>query len=344
MIKKGVLVCSLLLGMAPIAIADEIKIYTWEEYFSDEVIRQFEQDTGHTVRQIYFESEKLRDEVIASGRGNAYDLFVMDGYTLNVFAGNGLLSKVEFNQLKNSGNIDEKALQACGSYGVPYTWGTMGIGYRESKVTAPITSWKALFDFSDNNKNRVIIPLDDIDTVAVALLALGFEPMTNDESELKLAYQLLSSAKNNLLGFRTAEGYALEKGDKSAMDLAVVYSGETYLIAKETGQDDWVYTVPEEGTLLWYECFAAVKEQPFSDAVIAFLDFIHRPEIAAKNAEDIWYATTNKSALEVADDEYLQDRDLFPPQAVVERSFLYKPVSNAALRQRNRIISVLGKK
>jgi spermidine/putrescine-binding protein len=340
--KKVFLCCVFLFSGLSSAIADEVKIYTWEDYFSADVLKQFEKETGHIVKQVYFESEKLRDEVISGSRGEAYDLFIMDGYTLNVFASAGILNKVDFQAISNSSNIDPVALEACGSYGVPYTWGTMGIGYRKSKVSGSVTSWTDLFDYAEKKEGTVMIPLDDIDTVAVALLALGYDPMEESEQALKEAYQLLLQIKKHLLNFRTANSYAIEKGPASELDMAVVYSGEIYSIAQAVSQNDWAYTVPEEGTLIWYECFASLAQKPLSDAAIAFLNFINRPDVAARNAEEIWFATTNKAALELVSDDYLQDRELFPDNETLSRSFIYKPMGTSALRLRNRIISVLG--
>ncbi|PWI33312.1 spermidine/putrescine ABC transporter substrate-binding protein [Vibrio albus] len=341
--KKIALFLLCFLGGISSSFADEIRIYTWEDYFSEEVLRQFEKETGHVIKQVYFESEKLRDEVISSSRGESYDLFIMDGYTLSVFASNGVLNKIDFSTLKNTDNIDPKAIQACGSYGVPYTWGTMGIGYRENKVPGPVRSWNDLFNYAKEHKNTVMIPLDDIDTIAVALLALGYNPMEEDESALKEAYQLLSEAKGNLLDFRTANSYVMEKGEASELDMAVVYSGEVYSIAKDSSQDDWKYTVPEEGSLIWYECFASVAQRPLNEASLMFLDFISRPDIAAKNAEEIWFSTANQAALELVSDDYLQDEELFPDAETLSRSTVYKPIGTSGLRLRNRIISVLDK-
>lgn len=341
--KKFFLCCVFLFSGLSSAIADEVKIYTWEDYFSADVLHQFEKETGHVVKQVYFESEKLRDEVVSSSRGEAYDLFIMDGYTLNVFASGGILNEVDFQAISNSSNIDPEALQVCGSHGVPYTWGTMGIGYRKSKVSGTITSWKDLFDYAKENEGKVMIPLDDIDTVAAALLALEYDPMEESEDALKEAYQLLSQTKKHLLDFRTANAYVTERGAASELDMAVVYSGEIYSIAQAASQDDWAYTVPEEGTLIWYECFASLAQNPLSEAAIDFLNFINRPDIAAQNAEEIWFATTNKAALELVSGDYLQDRELFPDNETLSRSFTYKPIGTSALRLRNRIISVLSK-
>lgn len=335
-------ILSVVLG-CNMANAGEVRIYNWEEYLSDDVIRQFELETGHTVKQLYFESENLRDEVVSSGRAEAYDLFIMDSYTLQVFGNNGYLNKIVPSQLPNLKHVNDRAREACKDYGIPYAWGTMGIGYRAGKVETPPDSWRDLFEFAKKNPGRTVIPLDALDTTAVALFALGYKPFTTERSEIKAAFELLNETKANLIDFRTALGYSLEAEAQSEMDMAVLYSGESYTVAEATGQDDWVYTIPEEGTLLWYECFASVAGKPHSPATQAFLNFINRPDISAQNAEEMWLATTNESAVDAASAEYKQDKELFPSAKRITDSFAYPVMDEESLRLRSRIIGVLAK-
>lgn len=322
--------------------ADELKIYIWEDYLSTDVIKRFQQQTGHTVKQIFFENEMLRDEVIISGRADTFDLFIIDSYTLGIYAQRGLINEFSVPPFPNFNHMEDQAVKVCGSVGIPYSWGTIGIGYRETQVPNHLNSWMDILRGLKQPYKNLIIPNDDIDTVAVALLALGLNPMTNDTNELKQAYQLLNESKEHVISYRTGVGYALEKRSTSDMDIAVIYSGETFTIAQATGQDDWIYTIPKEGTLLWYECFASVSSKPFSDAALSFLNFINQPHIAAINAEAVWIATSNQSALKFTSQTYLDDKELFPDKEVIDKSTVYKAMNNEALKIRSRIMSVIS--
>lgn len=195
--------------------ADEIQLFTWEEYFSDEVIKRFEAETNHTVNQVYFENESLRDEVMYSGKAAAYDLVILDGYTLSVLGEKGILSKLDNALSDDLPLFTDKSEQACHGYGIPYAYGTIGIGFRNSKVKETISSWMDIFDYAKANPGSVIIPDEDMDTVAIALMALGYNPMSKDVSELKQAFVLLQSVIGDLLVFRNGLGYALDKGKQS---------------------------------------------------------------------------------------------------------------------------------
>jgi len=325
------------------SLADEIKIFTWEDNFSPKVISDFEKQSSHTVKQIYFDSETLRDQVVYSNKATEYDLFVVDDLTLEVLLTKGIVSELHNSLLDDSSYFRADSNTACREYGIPYAFGSMGIGYRSSKVSKPLGSWMDLFEHAKQVPGSVLIPNENMDTTAIALLALGYKPMSTNESELKEAYQLLNSVITNLLAFRNGFGYAMDKGKESKVEVMVLYSGEKELIEKATEQDDWIYTIPNEGTLLWHECLASHRDKPMNQATVDFIKFINKPDNAIKSAQEFWFATPNKAALKLASDDYRNDQELFPANLSVDRSFHYERLDKATLNIRSKIISVLSK-
>lgn len=330
-----------LLSFSAHCFADELKIFTWEDYISETLIEEFENKFGHTVSQIYFENEMLRDVVVYSGKAMAYDLFIIDGQTLTELGESGLLAKLPSVLEQKNAHFTDSSNQTCSPYGIPYSHGTMGIGYRTSKVDSEVNSWMDIFTYAMENPQTVVLPNDDLDTTAIALLALGFDPMTENKDELEQAYRLLLEVRKELLVLRTSIGYALDKKTNSKMEMAVLYSGETEQIASETNQDDWTYTIPSEGTLVWHECLSTHIEKPISQASIDFLNFINEPNNAIINAEEMWFASSNKYVLDSASEDYLDDEELFPKTLNSDTWFSYKKLSIEAEQYRSRILTVL---
>lgn len=322
--------------------AEEVKIYTWEEYISHEMIEAFEKETGNTVQLVFFENELLRDEVINTGRGDIYDLIIVDSANLQSMYRLGKFNSLATQTILNRDNLNPKANSSCGEGGNPYMWGTMGIVYRKSQATVPITSWMELFKPRAEYKNKITLPLDDIDTIAAALLALNYDPFTSNKQQLMEAFDLLKDAKPHMLEMRNMVSYTLEHQQQSEVSLGLAYSGDSYLISDETQVDDWSYVVPKEGTLIWHECFAAPKGHTIKPATLEFLSFINRADISAINAESVWYATSNDAAIKLTSDQYQHDSELFPEPKVIERSYLYRPVDVEGMKLRNRMISVLN--
>lgn len=333
------LTCSIFLSAQ--SFAEELKVFTWEDYISDTLIEEFEEQYGHTVSQVYFENEMLRDAVVYSGKVLAYDLFIIDGSTIGDLGRSGILRDLSNILNEGNSNFTDVSRRVCGAYGIPYSNGTMGVGFRSSKVTEGITSWMDVFDYALKHPQTVVIPDDDVDTIAIALLALGFDPMTENEVELKQAYKLLMKVREQLLVIRAAIGYALDKKSDSKMEVAVIYSGEKEQIASYTEQDDWIYTIPQEGTLRWHECFSVHKGRPISKASIEFLNFINTPERSTLNAEEMWFASSNRHVLDFATDDYLLDEELFPTGLDSGSSFTYKTLSKEASNLRSQILFVI---
>ncbi|WP_166434212.1 polyamine ABC transporter substrate-binding protein [Vibrio viridaestus] len=313
----------------------------WEDYLSPEVVEQFEQETGNKVSLIYFDTETLRDEVINTGRASTYDLVILDSLTLQMMTERGLLRTESESDLPTLNNFTPESRKLCGNTGVPYMWGTMGIAYRSSLYPDGVDSWMAALQPSKDHYGRITIPVDEIDTTGMALLALKHDPFTSEEKPLMDAFDLLKESKSKIKSFLNAVTYTRDMQDKSQLDLVVAFSGETYLLNQYTGNEDWVYTIPQEGTLIWHECFAQLKDSPNKKATKQFLNFIGDPKIAAKNAEYIWYATSNQSAMDFVSDEYKNDSEIFPDKTALANSYPYREISLPGLKLRTRIISII---
>ncbi|GAA5218699.1 spermidine/putrescine ABC transporter substrate-binding protein [Corallincola platygyrae] len=318
-----------------------MQLYTWEEYLAPEVIAQFTKETGHKISQTYFDDEEIRDSVITSGRGEAYDLIMMHGASLQLMAEQGFFHSLDEINAELKDDFDPRWSALCGQYGLPYSWGTVGIVYRTSVSDTPITSWQQLFTPPKEHQGKVVMYMDVLDAPSSALLAIKEDPFTDDKKTLKKAYSLLKEQQKYLLAKEYGYGYALRMKAKSQMTMSLGYSDDQYVMQEETGQSDWVYVVPEEGTLLWAECLAAPTGKPLNAATQAFLRFISRPEVAAKNAETIWFATPSNAALKLTSEEYRSDQALFPNQKILEKSSLYRRLEPKAMRIRERMIGSL---
>jgi spermidine/putrescine-binding protein len=325
----------------PAASAEDVIIYNWEAYLADEVLADFHAETGHTVRQDFFNDENVRDSVITSGRARGYDLILIEDNGVHIMARQGLLKNLNDLSAKLSSQLDPRWTAACGNYGVPYAWGTTGILYRSSVSPVRISSWKQLFDPPPEHSGGVVMLMDQVDTIATALLATGAAPDSADESELRRAFALLRGQRPHLLARGYGLSYALERGANSKMSMTLGYAGDLQPVREATGQTDWVYRVPTEGSMLWVDCLAAPANKPLSRATREFLSFINRPAVAARNAELAGFATPNRAALAVASEDYRKDPNLFPPESVMDRSVRIKRMDVESLRLRDRMLTLV---
>ncbi len=324
------------------ASAEDIHIYNWEEFMSQGVIERFQAANDVAIFQQFFSDESIRDEVILSERGSAFDIVVIESVRLSILAEQGLFQNISELQGKLDGNFDKRWLEACGVYGIPYAWGTTGILYRTDRLEKP-TSWATLYEPEESLSGRVSMYYEPTDLVGSALLYAQHDPFTDDIEALKSVYPILEHQAKHLYSNRYVIEYISKPNQLEEIDVAFGYGGDSYALNDVTEGAPWSYAVPKEGTTLWLECLAIVQKKEINPGAIEFVEFLSQPENAAVNAEDSWFSTPVTKARELASEDYSQDKELFPPQSVMERSFIYKRMKEDALRIRNRMTESLRK-
>ena len=322
--------------------AQEVKIFIWDHFISENVINKFTEKTGHTVKQYYYDNELERNSLLMNGQGERYDLVLVDNATTNVYGKEGVLNSFSEIKIDNINNNSPQSLEACDNYGIPYSTGTIGIAHRSSISKQKIDSWMQILTPPKEHIGTTMMLKDDVDTVAIALLSQGLDPFTNDKNELASAYASLKKQSKYLLEYGYPLTYVDEHENESNLTLAVLYAGDIFNLKQATGQDDWEYVVPKEGSLLFVDCLTAPSGNPIKEATKSFLSFINNPAIAYENASEMWFATTNEAAQLLADDDYKYDNEISPSKEVLKRSYRYKIMSTEELVIRNRMVSILN--
>jgi spermidine/putrescine transport system substrate-binding protein len=322
--------------------AQEVKIFIWEHFISEKVINKFTETTGHTVKQYYYDNEVERNSLLMNGQGARYDLVLVDNATTNTYGKEGVINSFTTVNLHNIEHNSAQSLEACGEYGVPYSTGTLGIAYRTSISKQKIDSWTQILTPPKAHIGTTMMLKDDLDTVAIALLAQGFNPFSSNKSELTSAYAALKNQSQYLLDYGYPLTYVDEHEDKSNLTMGVIYAGDIFNLKQATGQNDWEYVVPKEGSLLFVDCLTAPSGNPIKEATKSFISFINDPAIAYENASEMWFATTNEAAQLLADNDYKYDNEISPDQEILKRSYRYEIMSTEELVIRNRIVSILN--
>ena len=174
-----------------------VNVCSWGEYIDEDLITQFEEETGIAVNYQTAESNEALYSLLKSGAGD-YDVIVPSDYMISQLIEEDMLAELDYSRIPNYGLISDRfkglTYDPQERYTVPYAWGTVGIIYNTSMVEEPITSWSALFD--DRYAGNVLMFRNSRDAMATALSYLGYSLNTTDESELREAFQLLKDAKN----------------------------------------------------------------------------------------------------------------------------------------------------
>ena len=311
----------------------ELYVYNWGEYIDENVISQFEDETGITVVYDLFETNEEMYPVIEAGAVN-YDVVCPSDYMIQKMRENDLLAELNFDNIPNIDQIDpaymemSQAFDPENKYSVPYCWGTVGILYNtrlldELGIPAP-TKWADLWD--ERLSGEILMQDSVRDAFMVALKKDGYSMNSESKDELEQAKQELLDQKPLVQAYVIDQVRDKMIGGEAAV--GVIYSGEMLYIQDEVanlGLDyDLEYVIPEEGTNLWLDSWVIPKNAKNKENAEKWIDFMCRPEIAKANFEYITYPTPNKGAFELLDEEMQNNKAVFPDIDSLKNSEVYK--------------------
>lgn len=300
--------------------ARALTIYNWGDYLAAEVIERFvAAHPGVWPSQDFYLSEAEMDAKLRAGA--SYDLCVPIDYLLSSLQRDGVLRELAplpagVEHLDPQFPVwRAKQERGGGAYGIPYLWGTTGIGYDSDKVEAP-RSWAALFD--ERYAGRISVIDSKGDVMDQALLATGLDINSTDKPKIRAeVWPKLIAQKQLLRAYDSNPAAALISGDTW---LAQIDSGD--LFRAQAQRPSLRYVIPDEGAALWVDYLVIPAKAASPELALEFIAFLLDPEIAALNANTLRFATPNRTALErglVAD---AADPQLYPPAAVRERLFV----------------------
>lgn len=307
---------SLLAACSPAPEApQELNVYIWTNYLPADVVKDFEKETGTRVTIDTYDSNEALLAKLQSGVAD-YDVVVPSDYLLKSLIPGGLLQPLDLDRLPNRKNLDPRFVNQKydpgNRYSLPYTWGTTGLGY--AKKLGPIDSWSALFD--PRYAGRILMLDDAREVFGTVLKQMGRSINETDPAVLRQAAARLKEQKKLVKTYNSSDfANLLEAGD---VDLAMGFNGE---IAKVVADhpERLAYVVPKEGGTVWIDNLAIPKAARHREAAHRFIDFVMRPEIAARIVNGIHYATANQAAWEKIDEKILTDPAIYPPKEVLDR-------------------------
>jgi putrescine transport system substrate-binding protein len=322
-------------GAAPAASGkDVVNVYNWSDYIDPEVIKAFEQETGIKVRYDVFDSNEVLETKLLTGN-SGYDVVVPSAYFLERQVKAGVFAKLDRSQLPGLVNLDPELVERAGrhdpgnEHSVVYMWGTTGIGYDRAKVEAimpdaPLDSWKLIFDPAviSKFKDCGISMLDDpTDMVGTALLYLGKDPNSESEADLKAAEDLLMAIRPFLRTIHSSQ--YIDQLANGELCIVVGYSGDVLQAsdrAEEAGKPlDIGYSIPKEGALMWFDTLAIPADAAHKESAHRFIDYLLRPDVAAKNSDFVNFANANKEATALVNEELRSDEGIYPTADVKAR-------------------------
>ncbi len=294
-----------------------INVANWGEYMSIneedmlDVNEAFEQLTGIEVNYKTFASNETLYSKLKSG-GAAYDIIIPSDYMISKMASEGMLQKLNFDNIPNFANIMDNfknpEYDPTNEYSVPYLWGMVCIIYNTAMVDEEITSWASLWD--EKYENNILMFNNPRDAFGVVQCYLGYSQNTENSAELQICLEKLKEQKDIVQGYVMDEIFDKMGGGSAA--IAPYYVGDAITMIDEN--PDLAYCLPVEGTNQFVDAICIPTTAENKEAAEMYINFLCEAEVALANCDYSGYATPNKLAFEMLDEEVRNDPKIYPSE------------------------------
>ena len=286
-----------------------VNVYNWSDYIDPKVLEDFTRETGIKVQYDTFDANETLETKLLAGK-SGYDVVVPTAYFLERQIKATVFQKLDKSKLKNLANVWPNIARRLAvydpgnQYAVNYMWGTTGIGYNVKAMherlgpNGTIDSWDAVFKPENLAKFKdcgvqMLDSADDI--IPAALHFLHLNPNSADPKELGEAAALVMKIRPSIRKFHSSEYLnALASGE---VCLVVGWSGDIKQSQKRAAEAkngiEIGYSIPKEGAQMFFDNLAIPRDARHVPEAHAFIDYLLRPEVAAKNSNLVAYANGN---------------------------------------------------
>ncbi|KAK3586187.1 hypothetical protein CHS0354_013137 [Potamilus streckersoni] len=318
----------------------EVNFYNWSDYISEDALPNFEKETGLKVNYDTFDSnDVLFTKLLAGNTG--YDIVVPSASFLAKQIKSGIFQKLDKTQLPNYKNLDPQLMSLLeaydpgNEYGIPYLWGTTGIGYNTAKIkellgdTAPVDSLDILFKSENAEKLAQcgIAILDAPDEILpIALQYMGEDPRTTDVEKLTVtAYEKVKTIRPYIKYVHSSKFISdLANGE---ICLVLGWSGDI-LQAKARAEEAnngvvIEFFIPKEGTGVWFDMMAIPKDAKNMENAYKLLNYLMDAKVIASITNYVAYPNGNSASLEFVDEEIKSNPTIYPTEEVKNKLFTF---------------------
>jgi len=344
-------------GVAPAAAQAKkertVNIYNWSDYIAPSIVEDFTKETGIKARYDTFDSNDTLETKLLAGK-SGYDVVVPTAYFLERQIKAGVFQKLDKSKLPNLANLWPEISERLAKYdpgnqyAVNYMWGTTGIGYNAKKARellggdGKIDSWDVVFNPEKlaKFKDCGVHMLDSADDIlSAALHYLGLDPNSSKEADLQKAADLMTKIRPYVRKFHSSEYInALTSGE---ICLVVGFSGDVKQSQKRAAEAkngiEIAYAIPKEGAQLWFDNLAIPRDAKNSAEALEFINYLQKPEVAAKNSDFISYANGNLASRKFIAKAVLDDKTIYPDEATMARLYTYQAHDPKTVRFMNRL-------
>ncbi|MDK2776762.1 MAG: polyamine ABC transporter substrate-binding protein [Pseudomonadota bacterium] len=319
---------------------EEIHFYNWSDYIAEDTVPNFEKETGIKVISDYFDSNEVLEAKLLAGN-SGYDIVVPTSHFMGRQIKAGTFMPLDKSKLPNLKYIDKDLLgyletaDPGNKYGIPYLWGTTGIGYNVAMIKkilgddAPVDSWDLVFKPENLKKLSEcgVSFLDSPDEIYPLLMNyVGIDPNSLDKKDYgdnSPATKLMKELRPYVTQFHSSQYINdLANGDTC---VAIGWSGDVLMAGDRAAEaengNEIVYVIPKEGTQIWFDMMAIPADSKNPEGAYKFINYLMEPAVIAEVTNYVAYANPNTGAKEFQDPEISANPSVYPSEETKKKLF-----------------------
>lgn len=332
--------------------ANQVRLLAWRNAIDADVLAGFASDTGLKVVVDGYDTTEELEAMAAAGR-ITQDVVLLSGVGAKALLDQNLLRVIGKADVANVKNVDPILAARTAVYDVgnahtiPILWGTIGLAYNAAKISerlgpdAALESWATLLDPAKAAKlaNCGIQVIDSPTGVfPIALKYLGLPPESAKVEDTDAAARLWENIRPSVTKFSSQD--IIDNLASGQICLAMATSGDAFQArtkARTAGlANDIRFVLPKEGAVVWYDLLALPKVAANSANGLRLIDYMLRPEVAARMTNAKGFANAVIGAALYVKPEIKSDAALVPDLAKLPNVIEEMSPSPAAVALRNR--------
>jgi spermidine/putrescine transport system substrate-binding protein len=263
--------------------------------YMEEVLPQFEEETGITVNRVatYSGNDEWWARINA---GEQADFLIGSTDWIQRAMAADLLTPIDLSAISNYDTLysefqeNEIYIKDGESYAVPWTRVYYSMAYNTNEFAEAPTSWGVTWN--EAWSGRIALMDQAFARVATTALFLGQDPLNPDDfdairdaliEQRPLVYRYWEDFQNGMEIFLNEEAV-----------IGQLTAGRTRMAMSLDGALNW--TVPEEGCMTFIDTFVIPESAENVEEAHALIDFLLRPDMMVKQMTMMYYDTLSESA------------------------------------------------
>ncbi len=311
-----------------------LNVYNWSDYIAPENVPQFERESGLRIHYGTYESNQEMLAQVMSGN-SGWDVVFPSGDFIAPMRSLGLLAPLDHGLLPNINALLPEFQRPPWDpelrWSIPYMQGVTGILY-QARLQPPPASWGDLWN--PRLRGHLTMLDDQPEVLGACLKKLGHSINSSDPAELRAASQEALAQKSLLRAYLNAEVRdQAVAGDVLAAQAWAVTAAQ----AMAAAPGKLAFAFPGDGFPRFADNIAILRESRRAEAAHRWIDYLLRPEIAARTVLATHTASANGEALRHLPAAVRQDPVLYPPAEVLARGEWFEAQSAASQKIRDRL-------